>query len=159
MLRIFVTTLLAILVVATAAVAQTTAPAPNPNQGAFTKLSPDDQKIAQALFEAQKVGATPGTTKALTLDDIAAMKESGKGWGVIFQEMKGKGLVQEKNLGEVVSKYSHQQRTPSTSGKGSKGDDGQKGGSGAAVSRERGNDPSSGRGAAGSGGHGGGRGK
>ena len=48
------------------------------------KLSPGDQKIAQALFEAQtksKSGVQP-----LTRDQIVAMK-SQKGWGDVFQDM------------------------------------------------------------------------
>lgn len=66
--------------------------------GAFDKLPPGEQKIASALFEAQK------TPKPLTLDQIAAMKD-GKGWGEVFKGMKAQGLVTEKNLGQVVSNF------------------------------------------------------
>ena len=64
--------------VAVNALAQTT------GTGAFEKLSPGDQKIARALFEAQST--TPSTTQntsrgttPLTLDQIAAKKQH-TGW-------------------------------------------------------------------------------
>jgi hypothetical protein len=102
-----------ILAVATAAAAQTT--------GTFDKLSPGNQKIARGLYEAQQTrietsGSTSGTTsgsssttaKTYSLDDIAAMKQSGKGWGVIFKEMQAKGYYPgAKNLGQVVSGKYH----------------------------------------------------
>lgn len=109
---------LMILAVATAAAAQTA--------GSFDKLSPGNQKIARALYEAQRTrtetsGSTSGTTlgspstasKTYSLDDIAAMKQSGKGWGVVFKEMKANGYYPDaKNLGQVVSgKYQPQSRT------------------------------------------------
>ena len=81
----------------------------NPNAGAFDKLSPGNQKIAQALFDAQKASGAPPRSR-LSLDDIAAMKLNGQGWGNVFKELKAKGLVAEKNLGQVVSKYQRQQR-------------------------------------------------
>ena len=55
--------------------------------GAFDKLSPGDQKIARALFEAQK---TNGGTAPLTLDQIAARKQH-TGWGEVFKQMKAQG--------------------------------------------------------------------
>ncbi len=71
--------------------------------GAFEKLSPGDQKIARALFEAQTTsgGATP-----LTLEQIAAKKKH-SGWGEIFKHMKAQGLVTDKNLGQAVSSFEH----------------------------------------------------
>jgi hypothetical protein len=92
---------LAMFLMADAAVAQT--PPPSPNAGAFDTLSPGNQKIADALFDAQQTSAAPGAPQLLSRDDIAAMKQSGKGWGVIFKDMKQQGLVTEKNLGKVVS--------------------------------------------------------
>jgi len=92
-LKIPITTLLAIFMFATAAGAQ--------NDGAFDALSPGNQKIARALFEAQSKDSTETT---LSADDIAAMKQSGKGWGQVFHEMKAEGLLQEKNLGQIVSR-------------------------------------------------------
>lgn len=94
--------------------ATSTATTPDSTAGAFAKLSPGEQKIARALFEAQTAPATsPGTTPSgptmsaptrLTLDQIAARKLQGQGWGEIFHQMKEKGLVTEKNLGQVVSR-------------------------------------------------------
>ncbi|MBI4611430.1 MAG: hypothetical protein HY726_20760 [Candidatus Rokubacteria bacterium] len=110
MLRIVTIALLAIVVGAAPSRAQTTTPtqaAPPSPDAAFDSLSPGNQKIARALFEAQKqdaASATSTTTKALTLDDIAAMKLNGKGWGVVFKEMKAQGLIQERNLGQLVSR-------------------------------------------------------
>ena len=132
MLRILVITFLALAVVVATASAQTTTttqsttPTSNPNQGAYDKLSPGNQKIASALFDAQQIGTQPsgstsgtstGSTstasKTYTRDDIAAMKQSGKGWGVVFKDMKANGYYSEyKNLGQVISRSKH----PATSG-------------------------------------------
>ena len=69
----------------------------------FASLSPGDQKIARALFEAQSTG---GTAKPLTLDEIAARKTTRQGgWGQAFKSMKEQGLLTQKNLGEVVSTF------------------------------------------------------
>ena len=85
------------------AYAQKPAPATSTTTGAFDKLSIGNQKVASALFQAQN-----GTTSTpLTLDEIAAKRQSGKGWGEVFKGMQAQGLVQEKNLGQVVSKYNH----------------------------------------------------
>ncbi len=70
------------------------------NDGAFAALSPGNQKIAMALFEAQP--RSPHVAR-LSRDDIAAMKQSGRGWGEVFKQMKADGLVRERNLGQVVS--------------------------------------------------------
>lgn len=95
------------LIAGSASMAQTkskTPAPPAPTTGAFEKLSPGNQKVASALYQAQNTGTTPPTT-TLTLDEIAARKQSGQGWGQIFNNMKAQGLVQEKNLGQTVSKY------------------------------------------------------
>jgi hypothetical protein len=98
------------------AAAQTTVivtPTPSPTSaGAFDQLSPGNQQIAQALFDAQMASRPPGTPPALTPDDIAALKQSGQGWGDVFTQMQAQGLVQEKNLGQVVRTYPPHQRTP-----------------------------------------------
>jgi len=73
--------------------------------GAFDKLSIGNQKVASALFQAQN--GTTSTSTPLTLDEIAAKKQNGQGWGEVFKSMQAKGLVQEKTLGQVVSKYNH----------------------------------------------------
>jgi hypothetical protein len=51
----------------------------------------------------------------MTLDQIAAMKQGGQGWGQIFKEMKAQGLVSAKNLGQVVSASHHGSTTSATS--------------------------------------------
>ena len=73
--------------------------------GTFDQLSPGEQKIARALFEAQKTSTAANAPKPLTLDEIAAKKQGHEGWGEVFKDMKEKGLVTEKNLGQVVSNY------------------------------------------------------
>jgi len=87
---------------ATGSVAHAQKPA-STTTGAFDKLSTGNQKVASALFQAQ----SGSTSTPLTLDEIAAKKQSGKGWGEVFKSMQAQGLVQEKNLGQVVSKYNH----------------------------------------------------
>jgi len=71
----------------------------------FASLSPGDQKIGRALFEAQ---GTSGGSTPLTLDQIAEKKKAAhEGWGQVFKQMKEQGLVKDKNLGQVVSNYEH----------------------------------------------------
>lgn len=112
--------------------------APPPNAaGAYQKLSPGNQKVARALFEAQNTSPTPTTTrpgsktapasassaaagsangpKPLTLDQIAAMKQSGTGWEQVFRQMRAQGLVTDKNIGQVVTRYNQFSRPPSAS--------------------------------------------
>jgi hypothetical protein len=80
--------------------------------GAFQNLSPGGQKIAQSLFDAQH---PPTGTKAMTLDQIAALKGK-EGWGRVFKEMKSDGLVQARNLGQVVSGHAKTTQTTSSTG-------------------------------------------
>lgn len=109
--------LAAVLLSANLGMAQTSSTPPvtsTPSStSAFDRLSPGNQKIAKALFEAQ--GSNPAGTKSLTLDQIAAKKQSGQGWGEVFKTMKSQGLVTQKNLGQVVSSYNHRHRASSTS--------------------------------------------
>jgi hypothetical protein len=73
--------------------------------GPFDRLSPGNQKIARSLFEAQPSRLPPGT-QPLTLDQIAARKESrGGGWGRVYDSMRAEGLTTTKNLGQAVSGY------------------------------------------------------
>jgi len=112
--------------------------APPPNAaGAYQKLSPGHQKVARALFEAQSAPTTTTTTKGaskttspspsaapsagsangpkpLTLDQIAAMKQSGTGWEQVFRQMRAQGLLTDKSIGQVVTRY-NQSRPPSAS--------------------------------------------
>jgi hypothetical protein len=80
--------------------------------GAFQNLSPGGQRIAQSLFSAQH---PPTGTQALTLDQIATMKGR-EGWGRVFKEMKADGLVQARNLGQVVSGHAHTASTNTATG-------------------------------------------
>jgi hypothetical protein len=108
------------LLLAVGVAAQTTitlTPAPSPTTaGAFDQLSPGNQQIAHALFEAQMASRPPGTPPALTPDDLAALKQSGQGWGDVFKQMQTQGLVQERNLGQVVRTYQPHHRMPSPAG-------------------------------------------
>ena len=77
--------------------------------GAYARLSPGNAKVARALFEAQVTNTTPAaatTPRPLTLDQIAAMKQ-GQDWGRVFSAMKAQGLLTDKNLGQVVTRYEH----------------------------------------------------
>ena len=82
-------------------------PAPD---GAFESLSPGNQKIARAIFGSER---TTAAGKPLSLDQIADMKQDGKGWGEIFHELKAQGLVTDKNLGQAVSRMNHSGTTAS----------------------------------------------
>jgi hypothetical protein len=96
------------------ALAQTKAQAPaRPSaSSSFDKLSLGNQKVAAALYQAQSSGvaamlangATPAS-KPLSLEEIAAKRRGGQAWGPIFREMKAKGLVHDKSLGQVVARY------------------------------------------------------
>jgi hypothetical protein len=68
--------------------------------GAFSKLSPGQQKIARALFDAQTQG--PNAPRPLTLDEIAMKRQAHQGWGEVFKDMKAAGLLTDKSLGQVV---------------------------------------------------------
>jgi hypothetical protein len=107
---------------------------PPPVAGAYQKLSAGNQKVARALFEAQTMPmsattakaasqpapASPGTSsaaatpKTLTLDQIAAMKQQGTGWEHVFRQMRAQGLLAEKNIGQVMTRY-NESRMPSAS--------------------------------------------
>src|SRR5205085_7847563 len=80
--------------------------------GAFDRLAPGDQKIARALYDAQRRDLMPGSR--LTLDQIAVKKGS-EGWGNVFKDMKSQGLVTAKTLGHVVSRSSAR---PDAAGRG-----------------------------------------
>ena len=79
--------------------------AQNTSTRTFDSLSPGNQKIANALFSAQNTAGT--TLTPLTKDQIAGLKGT-EGWGRVFKEMKADGLIQAKNLGQVVSAHQHQ---------------------------------------------------
>jgi hypothetical protein len=82
--------------------------------GAYERLSTGNQRIARALFDAQAAVAVPApsgpssSSKSLTLDEIAAQKQNGTTWGQVFNAMKSRGLLRERDLGQVVSRYEQQ---------------------------------------------------
>jgi hypothetical protein len=78
----------------------------------FDSLSPGNQKIADALFSAQRVRGT--SASVMTRDQIAALRSS-EGWGREFKQMKADGLIQARNLGQVVSQHEHQLHASTTS--------------------------------------------
>lgn len=90
-----------------AGIAAAQSPPPPAPGGAFESLSPGNQKIALAIFDSERRAGPSASTKPLSLDQIAQMKQGGKGWGEVFKEMKSQGLVQDRNLGQAVS---HQSR-------------------------------------------------
>ena len=113
MLKLLVLTLLALAVAVGAAGAQTATQ--------YDKLSPGNQKIVDALYNAQPtpsaVQSSGSTTNSLSKDEIAAMHQDGKGWGVIFKDMKADGQLPPdvRNLGQLVSGRYHPQATTSGS--------------------------------------------
>jgi len=79
--------------------------------GNFDSLSPGNQKIANALFAAQK---PTGTQTTLTKNQIAGLRST-EGWGRVFKTMKADGLIRARNLGQVVSGYRHSLRSSTAS--------------------------------------------
>jgi hypothetical protein len=82
--------------------------------GAFQQLSPGNQKAVRALHEAQRPDLRPGTR--LTLDQIASLKQSGQGWSRIFDGMKGSGLIEGRNFGEVVQAFNARRQAQDPAG-------------------------------------------
>lgn len=81
---------------------------PPPVEGSFDALSPGNQKIVNAIHEAQF--GSPNETNGgalLSRDEIAAMK-AGTGWGKLYKQLYRRGYTTERNLGQAVSKYNHQ---------------------------------------------------
>lgn len=118
----YLATLVTLAVLAPMAAAQgqttttTTSTSTMPNS--FESLSPGNQKIAQALFNAQH--PTASGPAPLDLNQIATLK-AGTGWGGVFQKMRSEGLITDKNLGQVVSGYEHTLTHSTTFGAGTTG--------------------------------------
>jgi hypothetical protein len=77
------------------------AAAQSAKSGAYGNLSQGNQKIAEALHRSQQSDGAKG--RAWSLDQIAAASQSEYGWGGVFKQMQARGLIREKNLGEIVS--------------------------------------------------------
>ncbi len=113
-IRILVTAIGVVLLLANPGWAQSTTTTSSTTTiptGNFDSLSPGNQKIANALFSAQK---PTGTQTALTKDQIAGLRST-EGWGRVFKTMKADGLIQSRNLGQVVSSYQHSLRSSTAS--------------------------------------------
>ena len=102
---------------ATTATAQTAHPVTP--AGAYEAMSPGNQNVARALHEAQSLTPIPptdGARKALSLEQIAAMKQSSSGWGQVFKDMQKKGLLlKDKTLAQIVNRYNQTSRPVATS--------------------------------------------
>ena len=81
----------------------------------FDQLSPGNQKVARAIFEAQ-ISSPPSPSRRLTLDEIPAQKQSGQGWGQIFRRMQSEGRVQSKTLGQAIATSNDRHHLISTRG-------------------------------------------
>jgi len=103
---------------ATTATAQPVHPATP--AGAFEAMSPGNQNVARALHEAQILTPLPqsggSSRKTLSLDEIAAMKQSSTGWGQVLKNMQKKGLLlKDKTLADIVNRYNQTSRPMATS--------------------------------------------
>ncbi|HWG80865.1 MAG TPA: hypothetical protein VN681_13870 [Stellaceae bacterium] len=86
-----------------AAATETTAPVPTPHKpSSFEALSAGDRKIGRALFLAQH--PTESGPAPLSLNQIADLKGHGS-WAKVFAQMQSRGLLQAKNLGQIVNGY------------------------------------------------------
>jgi hypothetical protein len=94
--------------------------AQSPVEGAYERMESGNQKIARALFEAQVPNTIPvaaahakrgAASTALSLDQIASLKQGGQAWGHVFQAMRTRGLLLEDNLAQVMSKYEQRRLT------------------------------------------------
>src|SRR3970282_100299 len=103
MRKIWMPSIVAAITLAAGRAAAQSPPPPAPG-GAFESLSPGNQKIALAIYDSERRVGPTLATKPLSLDEIAAMKQGGKGWGAVFKEMKSQGLVQDRKLGQAVSR-------------------------------------------------------
>jgi hypothetical protein len=103
---------------ATSATAQTVHPATP--AGAYETMSPANQNVARALHEAQTLTPLPQTggssRKPLSLDQIAAMKQSSNGWGQVHKDMQKRGvLLKDKTLAQIISRYNQTSQPMATS--------------------------------------------
>lgn len=102
-MRMLWSSLIAVVIPLAAGIASAQAPPGPAPGGAFESLSPGNQKIALAIYDSGSRARPTAASESLSLDEIARMKESGRGWGEIFHDMRSRGLVQDKNLGQAVS--------------------------------------------------------
>lgn len=81
--------------------------------GAFAALSPGNQKVAQALHDAQVPPPVPiphtragsrTAARTMTLDDIAAKRQACGDWTCVLRSMRARDLIQEKTINEVLAR-------------------------------------------------------
>ncbi|HKW54182.1 MAG TPA: hypothetical protein VJO12_10850 [Stellaceae bacterium] len=75
----------------------------------FEALSAGDRKIGRALFLAQH--PTASGPAPLSLNQIADLKAHGS-WAKVFSQMQSRGLLQAKNLGQIVNSYQRSEAAP-----------------------------------------------
>ena len=85
-----------------------TPPAPA-KPSSFESLSPGDRKIGRALFLAQH--PTASGPAPLSLNQIADLKMRST-WAKVFTQMQSRGLLQAKNLGQIVNGYQRSDAGP-----------------------------------------------
>ena len=76
--------------------------------GAFQSLSAGEQKVGEALFQAQQ--ATADGAAPLSLDQIAALKAERQSWVKVFEQMRALGLIRARTLGEAIARYEQHSR-------------------------------------------------
>ncbi len=83
----------------------------------FNELSNGNKKIAQALFNAQFSGRSQRpieielSTAYWSLEKIASKNLELNSWGHVFEQMKSKRLIKERNLGQVIRNHSDMMHT------------------------------------------------
>jgi hypothetical protein len=94
--------------------AEARTPVPEPAgrlDDAFRSLSPGEQRIVRALYDAQRRGGdawpawAPSGTRVRSLDEIARMDRGLAGWNQVFKQLKAEGLIAEQTLGHVVARW------------------------------------------------------
>ena len=83
----------------------TAAPAAPAKPSSFEAMPAGDRKIGRALFLAQR--PTASGPAPMSLNQIADLKAHST-WAKVFTQMQSRGLLQAKNLGQIVSGYEHQ---------------------------------------------------
>jgi len=91
----------------------TTAAAESSPDGAFAALSAANQKVAQALHDAQTPPPPPAPgnrvasraiARTMTLDEIAAKRRACGDWTCVLRSMRARKLLQEKTVNEVLAR-------------------------------------------------------
>lgn len=89
------------------------AAAETPRDGAFEALSPGNQKVARALYDAQVPPPAPApggraasaaAPRTMTLDEIAEKRRACGDWTCVLRSMRARKLVNEKTINEVLAR-------------------------------------------------------